>query len=153
MLGDIDFHEISSFADGSAAAAGVLFSSVLTPAIFRLVAPDAAGRAFARLSRGFVRLALALSLVALLLDLPSLLNGRDSCLVVTLDGVASLLFGITLAAIPQFERARDAALREPGMGSSVDGAATLRSHRLLSGIRALPLLAAALLAYASWSKL
>ncbi|MFN0204686.1 MAG: DUF4149 domain-containing protein [Planctomycetota bacterium] len=142
----VDIIAFGRAAEGAAAVTAILFSSVVTPVVFRHVPPDPAGRAFARLARVFVRVALALAVIAALSRIRDHYIGRAATFwPAALDGVASLLFGITLAVIPQFERARDAALREPGMGSGVDGGATLQSHRLLSGIRAMAFVAAVLL--------
>lgn len=129
-----------------AGAAGIVtsayFTFILSPGIFKLVPPDAAGRLFHKIGRAAIFVAFACAAAA------AALQAFDSPLKPAVLGANAAAAGVLFAAFstfPAFERARSSALREPGLGNPVDGEATLRSHRLLAGIRGEALLAAALL--------
>jgi hypothetical protein len=126
--------------EGAVGVSAVLHSVVFAPAVFRLVPPSAAGRIYFAVTRPWIAVALLGALAATALRA---LAWSLNPLPVVLDGLSSVVFTVCASALPQFERARDLALREPGMGSGVEAPAILRSHRLLSGLRGLSLAGAA----------
>jgi hypothetical protein len=127
--------------EAAAAALACLFSLAIAPACFRLVPSEHAGRLFGRLARVTLGSAGVLALAAAALRF----RRFESSIGFAADAAALVIVGIAITALRPFERARDRALREPGPGGAVDGAAALRSHALLRGIRALAFLASALL--------
>lgn len=137
--------QLAGAAESAAATLCVAFSVLVAPAVFRLVPPDAAGRVFSKLSRAMLFAAMLLAIAATAARTKS----ADPRLAASiLDGFASATLGAVLSVMSQFERARAVALREPGLGSGVEGAAVLRSHRLLGGMRMLTIFAAIQLAAA-----
>lgn len=131
----------------AAAAPCVLFAIALVPGVFRHAPPDAAGLLFRQFARTFLGLAFVLVTSASAMRLLA----SETLLGSALDGAAALCLAMALASVGALLRARDRALREPGPGAPVDGVATLRAHALLSGIRALALLAAALAATSAFA--
>ena len=141
MLAASRFDSADVACEAAAAALGLMFALAVAPACFRLVPAEHAGRLFRRLSRVLLGSAALLALAAAAMQIQRIENWHGFAA----DAAAFIILGIGLTALRPFERARDRALREPGPGAAVDGAATLRSHALLRGIRALAFVASALL--------
>jgi hypothetical protein len=131
--------------EGAAFAASFAFGAILTPACFRYAPPEAAGRVFFAFAKPFLGASATMVVLAGLMRLRSAELGRGGVGRAVLDFAAAVLLFVALTALRSFRQARDAALREVRPGGEVDGVMTLRSHALLRGIRALALLAAALL--------
>jgi hypothetical protein len=129
--------------EGGFVSAAVGFSFVAAPACFRFAPPDAAGRVFRTIARGSSLGCAVLALIA-----TGIRSVDNQWISVCFDLGAAACAAVALAALQAFEHARDAALREPPPGGAVDGAATLRAHALLRGLRALPILGAGLAAAA-----